>query len=376
MIFRHPLFWKEWKTVKWWSGLMTAMFLIMFLSVSHSLGQYQEMLLEEDGFLSYYVPEISQGGRVIEPMFLREFNNDFGALVFLLVPVIVMMSIMLFQSDRKEGVGMFVSSLPFTKKEQFKVKWFVGILAFTIPFLFATVLIVIMRQANISWIRLWYSALGYDGLLAYDTVGLVMGVLAQSYLFIVAFFSVLMLMQSLIGNNIAASLIGAITVAVPWFILEAGGATLSRVFSNDSWRLYNIKWSNLYYFIAPDRGLAIEHIQLGQNELLIHPIVSMEYYLIKIIILITISVIAVYCGLKFYEKNDTSRNGYLLIFPWMKHILVFGVALCSGLLGNNLVRQFIRIQSVPYEIITFSISALIGYLLMVTIIKISEKYDG
>ncbi|HHX61277.1 MAG TPA: hypothetical protein GX707_11295 [Epulopiscium sp.] len=376
MIFRHPLFWKEWKTVKWWCGLMTAMFLIMFLSVSHSLGQYQEMLLGEDGALTDYVHRIGQGGRVIEPMFLSNFNKSFESLVFLLVPIIVIMSIMLFQSDRKEGVGMFVSSLPFTKKEQFKVKWFVGILAFTIPFLLATVLTVIMRQANISWIRQWYSALGYDGLLTYDAVGLVMGILAQSYLFIVAFFSVLMLMQSLIGNNIAASLIGAIVVAVPWFILEAGGATLSRVFNNDSWRLYNIKWSNLYYFIAPDSGFILEHIQLGQNELLIHPVVSKEYYLIKIIILIAISVIAVYGGLKFYEKNDTSRNGYLLMFPWMKHILVPGVVLCSGLLGNNLIRQFIRIQSVPYEIITFVISALIGYLLMATIIKISEKHGG
>ena len=376
MFFKHPLFWKEWKTAKWWSGLITAMFLIMFLSISYSLSQTQEMLLGPEGALSHYSHRIDQGGRIIGPVFLENFNKDFGTLVLLLLPVIVIMSILLFQSDRKDSVGMFMSSLPFTKKEQFKLKWLVGILAFTIPFLLATLLMVIMRQINISWIHQWYSTIGYEGLLAYDTVWHVIGVLAQSYLFIIAFFSILMLMQSLIANNIAASIIGAIVVATPWFILKAGGITLSRIFNNYNWRLYNIKWSSLYSFMVPNRRITLKVIQLGQDELRINPVFSSEYYIIKIIVLIVISVIAVYGGIKFYEKNDMSRNGYLLMFSWMEGILVPGVALCSGLLGNNLIRQVIRIQSVPYEIITFTLSALVGYLIMRKIVRISEKHGG
>ena len=375
MVFKHPLFWKEWKTAKWWSGLMTAMFLIMFLSISHSLSQYQEMILGPGGNPSQYIQRSGQGGHILEPVFLSNFYNNFGTLMVILIPVIIIMSIMLFQSERKEGVGMFISSLPFTKKEQFKVKWLVGILAFTIPFLLAILLAVIMRQVNIGWIHQWYSTLGFDGIVAYDRLGLVISILGQSYLFMVAFFSVLMLMQSLIANNIAASIIGAIVVAVPWFVLEAGGSTLSRIFNNDAWRIYNIEWTNLYYFMTPNRDGFIM-TPLGKNELYINPVISKEYYVIKIIILIIISVLAVLGGLKCYEKNDTSRNGYLLMFPWTRQILVPGVALCSGLLGNNLIRQFIQIKSRPYEILTFIISALVGYLIMSKIIKVSEKYGG
>ena len=116
MFFKHPLFWKEWKTAKWWSAVMASMFLVMFLSMSHSLSQYHEMLLERSKILTSDPYLLSQDGSILEPVFLRIFSNGFSGLVFFLVPVIVIMSILLFQSDRKESVGMFISSLPFTKE--------------------------------------------------------------------------------------------------------------------------------------------------------------------------------------------------------------------------------------------------------------------
>lgn len=374
MIFKHPLFWKEWKTAKWWSGLISAMFLIAFLSIGQSLSRHQERILGPGSGLSGYIQEPGQGGVVLEPIFLGYFNNAFEVIVLLLIPVIVIMSIMLFQSERKEGVGMFINSLPFTKRDQFKVKWGVGVLTFTIPFLLATLLTIIMRQVNISWIQQWYSSLGFDGIFVYDSLGLAVRILAQSYLFIVAFFSMLMLMQSLIANNIAASIIGAIVVAVPWFILEVGLSTFSRIFNN-TWRLYDINWANLYYFMTPNRDNFIM-AEFGKKEIHINPIISKEYFISKIIILIIISLIATFAGFKFYEKNDTSRNGYLLMFPWTRRILIPGFALCSGLLGNNFIKLFISIESAPAEIITLVISALIGWLIMTKIINLSEKHGG
>ena len=373
MIFKHPLFWKEWKIAKWWSSLMIALFMITFLSLSHSLTRYQERILGPDRNPDSYIRTAGQGGPVLDPVFLSHFNSGFRTLILMLIPIIIVMSMMLFQNDRREGVGMFISSLPFTKKEQFKVKWFVGVLAFTIPFLIGTALTISMHQVNIGWIQKWYSSFGYEGLAAYDRVGLVIGILVQSYLFIVAFFSVLMLMQSLIGNTIAASIMGAIIVAVPWFILEAGGSTLSRILDTSRWRITNNRAANLYYFITPPRD-HFTMIEFGQSQLHINPVISTENYMMTLIVLIIMSLIASFAAIMFYEKNETSRNGYLLIFPWMRPILVLGVALCSGLLGNNLIRQFIRINSASYELMTFAISALLAYVLMSKVITRSEKY--
>jgi len=384
MFLKHPLFWKEWKAAKWWSAIIGSMFLVMFLAISNSLSKFQERTLGEGGVLWSYSFRGDQGGPVVEPIFLRVFDNSFAVLALLLIPVIIIMSMMFFQSERKESVGMFISSLPFTRKEQFRVKWFTGVLAFTIPFLLASLLVVLMRQVNIGWMTQWYSEVGYSNMIDYDSVWLVLSMLAQSYLFIVTFFSLLILMQSLIGQNIAASIIGSIVMAAPWFILEAGSASLSRIFNNDYLRLGNIEWASLYFFNQPNSDISIHATKINQSQtsklaydiINIDPIISMDHYIIKIVILIAITVIAINAGLWAYEKNDNSRNGYLLMFPWVGKILVAGVSLCSGLLGNNIMIAFFRIESLSFEILSLVISALIGYLLINKMIRLTEKHGA
>ncbi len=376
MLFKHPLFWKEWKTAKWWSALIGSMFVIMFLSVSNELSRSQEILLRHPEALGSTPYTLRQGGSVLEPIFLRIFDSSFSALAFFLVPVIIIMSMMLFQSDRKESVGMFISSLPFTKDEQFEIKWFAGVLAFTIPYVIATLFAVLMRQVNMGWITQYYSVVGYTKLLDYDNIWIILKILAQSYLFMLAFFSVLMLMQGLMANNIAASIIGAIVLAAPWFILEAGGMTLSRIFNNYKLRLYNIEWSNFYFFMAANRDRELDIIGSGQEAFYLNPMVSSGDYWMKITALLVITLTAVCSGIKAYEKNDMSRNGYLLMFPWVGKILVPGVTLCSGLLANNFMTQMVRNKSVPYEIATLVIGSLIGYLIITKIIRVSEKHGS
>ena len=225
---------------------MGSMFLMMFLAVSNSLSRTYAEYFGQGDVVSTYVYRLNHDGRVFEPIFLRIFDNSFSVLSVFLLPVIIIMSMMLFQSDRKENIGMFMSSLPFTKKEQFSVKWVVGILAITIPFILALGAAMLIRQSNIDWITRWYRENEMSGILAYETVSILFSIMAQTYLFIVAFFSVLMLMQSLIANNIAASIIGSITLAAPWFILDAGRGTISRIFDNYSLRMYHINGMNFY----------------------------------------------------------------------------------------------------------------------------------
>lgn len=373
MFFKHPLFWKEWKTAKWWSTLMVSMLLVMLLSVNNALSLIYERRLGVSRVLTN-IPYITSGN-VEAPIFLRQFYDSFTVLIILWLPVILLMSIILFQSERKENTGMFVSSLPFTKKEQFGIKWFVGVLAITIPFLLATLFTVLMYQANIDWITQWYTISGYDVLLAYDSIWIVLGIVTKMYLFILAFFSAMMLMQSLIANNIAAGIIGSISLAAPWFIIEAGSASLARILNSDKVRIYGREWSNFYLF-ALGSGSSRRFVSSLPGDMYIDPIVSNEHDGLKIIILIAIIVLAIYGGLKSYEKNDNSRNGYLLMFPWVGKILVPGVTLCSGILGNNLMRDILRISSVPFEILTLVISALIGYFIIVKVIERSEKYGG
>lgn len=370
MLFKHPLFWKEWKSAKWWSLLIIGIFLIMFLAISNSLQTAQELIIETgDNFdIAYY--------ELRHPIFSRSFYNVFEEFTIAILPIVIIITIIQFNGDRKENIGMFISSLPFTKKEQFIVKWFTGMLVITIPFLVLSILTLLIRLANWHWIYDWYKRYPVgDRLLAYDTMASIMLGVLQGYLFFIAFYTILMLMQTLIANNIAASIIGTIVMLVPWFIFEAGSSTVYNIL-NKNIRVYYSGWMNLYEL----KNISREYIQITTidkyREVIISGnVVSYDNYPIKIIGLIVIILLALYAGIKFYGKNENSRNGYLTMFLWVEKILVFGVVLCSGLLGNNLLRKIIRKSSTIYELITLAFSAFIGYVIIRKIINMSQRHS-
>ena len=280
---------------------------------------------------------------------------------------------MLFQSERRESVGAFVSSLPFTKREQFKVKWAVGMVTISIPFIITAILTLLMRRTNWGWIKGYY-AMSDSGhkIIAHDTLWVVILTLLQLYLFFMAFYSFLMLMQTLIGKNIVASIMGVIVLAVPWFVIETGVTTLSRML-NKPIRLYGHEdWSMFYTLMVPAR----DYIEIYPEKYggLSIGVFSGQYFWIKIIVLLLIIGLSLYAGIEFYGRNDNSRNGQLVMFDWAGQILVIGFTVCAALLGNTEFRiLLIKETNFIYEIITLTISALIGYMIIRKTLNLSRR---
>lgn len=365
MLTKHPLFWKEWKNAKWWSILMVGVFVIMFLSINHEL-QYIQML-ENDLLTGEVVYHKSIN------IFEENFSNAlFGAsLVFL--PITVVITALLFQSDRKESIGAFISSLPFTKKEQFKVKWLVGVMTITIPFAITSILTLLIRAANWRWIKAFYGTSAIDKqFIQHDTLIAVMLGLLQVYLFFITFYSFLMLVQTLIGNNIAASMIGVIVLAVPWFVINTGRSTISYML-NMPIRLYQSslsEWSLFYKLMAvPRRYIEIRN----KNQYPYHVgVFEYDYFWLKLAVLIIITGLSIYAGIQSYARNENSRNGQLTMFDWVEKLLLIGFTVCMALLGNTVLRSLLtKNTNAIYEITTLVISGFVGFLIIKKIISLS-----
>ncbi len=366
MLTKHPLFWKEWKSAKWWCLLMMGIFLIMFLGLNNDLQQIQELsdkLVIDENMV--YLQSIS--------IFDRNFSNELFGAALTFVPIVIVMTTLLFQNDRKEGIGAFVSSLPFNKNEQFKIKWFVGAITITIPFAIASIMSLLIRAANWGWIEEIY-AISHSGaqVMPHDTLAAIMLGLLQVYLLLIALYSFLMLIQTFIANNIAASVIGVITLAVPWFLIETSITTISRMLNKPMIKAY---WHNNWYsyrdvLINARRGIMVDTV-LGRSAV---SVFSYEYYWIRIIVLFAIVGLSLYGGIQLYGRNENSRNGQLIMFDWAGKLLIIGVTTCVALLGNNGFRiLFIENTKPIYEIITLTISAIIGFVLIRKIVSLSGR---
>lgn len=365
MLIKHPLFWKEWKNAKWWSALMIGIFVIMFLSINHELQYIQTLTSDLSTGDALYRKSIN--------VFEGNFSNALFGVSLVFVPIIIVITTMLFQSDRKESIGAFISSLPFAKKEQFKVKWLVGVVTITIPFVISSILTLLIRAANWGWIKEFYaiSATGNQFVLHDTLAALTLGLL-QVYLFFIAFYSFLMLVQTLIGNNVAASVIGVIVLAAPWFIINTGKITISYIL-NMPIRIYQSSfsdWSLFYKLMAvPRRYIEIRN----KNEYPYHiGVFSYDYFWLKVAVLIIITGLSIYAGIQSYARNENSRNGQLTMFDWVGKLLVIGFTVCMALLGNTVLRGLFLQKTNPiYELATLIISGFAGFLIIKKIVSLS-----
>ncbi|NLI89759.1 MAG: hypothetical protein GX366_05055 [Epulopiscium sp.] len=366
MITKHPLFWKEWKNSKWWSVLITGIFLVMFLAINSKLENIQRLINDVD---------INSNRLYLESItfFEGSFSNALLVATLFIIPIVVIISTLLFRNDRKGNIGEFMGALPFTKGEQFKIKWLVGFLTLTIPFLITSILTVLIRTANWKWISDFYQE---SRVVEHDSLLVIMLILFQAYLFIMAFFSFLLMIQSLYANNIGASIIGVISLFAPWFIVETGLVTLSRILNRDIRILGHERFTLFYSLMAPARDSIVVNNGRGYD---IHmSIFASQYYWLKIAVLFLIIILSLYLGSKSYSKNENSKNGQLIMFEWARILLVIGFVICASLLGNTGIRVlFIRETNGIFEIITLLISGIAGYKLINKILSIpgGVKYD-
>lgn len=262
------------------------------------------------------IKELASYGNLKEEAFRQWFGEillvgEPGNLIFISFVLIISLVINLFNHDRKENTGELLASMPFTKKQTIGTKWFAGMLTIATPFLLAFAILSLLYWANIDWIDS-----PYRNIPAWATMNLLLGLTIYNFLFFV---------QTLMGHNTFAGVIGGICTVIPWFILMAVPWTIRAFFITNHhilqamenlapktliWgvlnygRIYSSEFGNYYHY--PNFILRASLLLLG---------IAVLYWISE----------------RAFMANRVEKNGQLLMFDFLEPVLVWGFAICLGL---------------------------------------------
>lgn len=359
---KHPLVQKEWKTSRWVMLIFTLIYGTYAVLFNNSITYNKERYLFSDGSSSNFMYELYAISMTMLPLTLIG---------------IAILVILLFSHERNLKVGKFIGSLPFNKKSQFKIKYMMGMVTFTLPFLLFAITMIFIRIQNNDWLTRLYEYAPAGGMLVkQESLGALLIWLGVIWLIMMAVYSFLMLVQTLMGQNIIAGIIGAIIYMVPWFLIYAVPANIYLI--NGRWFLNNV-WDSVQFFFQGTPKTNIEPvIDLGKQTLFRewNHVRAYGYHNLglNLGILIVVIIISTILAYRFILDNDVEKNGDIVMYPWFGKILIAGISLCSALLLPLIVAIFTSVENSILTIALMITGGIIGYVISKRSIEITQKH--
>lgn len=360
-MIKHPLIKKEWKSVRWVMLLFVAVFAFYAVVLNNNI---------------YYEKTSHLMRNYRNTVFMGIVYGMGAALLSMVLIGVLILVILLFAHERNIYVGKFISSLPFTRKKQFTIKYSIGVIAYTLPFLLFGIVALSIRINNDSWISRVYKYLPYGDILArQDSIIAFLQWLGIVWLIITATYSFLMMIQTLMGQNIVAGIVGGIIVFVPWFLMFAIPANLELLKVYRMNHMSFIRWSFEFFILAkPQWHQEQIEVTQGLNGTWWYSINSYHYLSLCIIVLMAVIILSTMLGYRFFQQNDVEKNGNIVMYPWVGKILVFGVTACSLLLLPIIVVAFSQIESSALTAVTMAIGGVLGYIMSTKSIELTRRH--
>ena len=361
----HPLVKKEWKLLKWIMLLFGCIFAFFAMVLSNNMANEKTYHL-----LRQYV----------EGIFIKQLYGINIAMVPILMITLMIVVAVLFAHDRNIYIGKFINSLPYTRKESFKIKYVMGIITFTVPLIVFGVALYSIRSSHLDWInRVYQYSYQGEALKAQDGAGILLLSLVFIWLIMAGTYSFLMMVQTLIGQNIVASVVGGIVMLVPLFLGYAIPANLFLLSLTGRYFPESVaKWAQLFLLGLPDMRL-IGSVYLLDTDNFINNhsrnywVYNYQDFPLYIGILISGIVVSTSLAYYFMQHNDVEKNGEIAFYSWVEKLLVVGVTVCSILLLPILLVTFTRIESPVVTAITMIIGGVLGYIISTKSIELSTR---
>lgn len=372
-MINHPLVKKEWKVLKWMMLLFGSVFVLAAILLNqgmenmkkyHLIGQYQESV-----FMSQLY-EISSG---LVPILLIGLMVAVGAM---------------FIYDRNNHVGKFISSLPYTRKQYFRIKYLMGMVSFTLPLVVFGIGIYMIRISHLGWTNRLYQYSPYGDILrAQDGAGILLLWLLLLWLIMVCTYSFLMMIQTLMGKSIVASIVGGIILLTPLFFGLAIPMNLNLLFARnidytgsfDKWIELLGKWIQLFLLGRPEEKLMGRISVLDQYNFITYRarnfyIYDYQWFPIYMTILVLGIIGTALLGSYFIGHNDVEKNGEIVLYPWAGNLLVIGITVCSVLLLPIIMLVFTGIENIVLTLVTMAIGGIVGYLVSSKTIEMTRNH--
>jgi len=309
-IINKALFYKEWINIRWVT-LITIIILLYFkvYGVISQLNQ-NEMFSKQQGGI--WNDRWFNNGLYVN-------SNYFVVMVF----IVIILSIILFLGEKTSETQGFIASMPFTRKEIILNKWLVGVLSILISFVVTYILLSIVYAANINSINIVLNP--YSDIVKWFFIDMF------EYICI---FTFMVLMQSVMGNSIASGIVGAIILAVPWFISVIVFSMIMQVsFYSSSALAKLVGWLNIYSY----NSIYGEYFNIDtKSGNISYNIFNYNDYTLKLLILLIVTCLFLYLAYISYKKRNLEYNLNLIAFRKLQPVFICGVTVCSGLLGGAL----------------------------------------
>lgn len=324
------LLYKDWKTTKWVAMLMS--FSILFTKLFN--------LMNNLHFQKLYIKSYGKA----YPVAWFNYTLLNGEFYFVAMATLVaLLSLVLFLNEKGNSYG-FLFSMPFTKKDIVKNKWFLGTSIILGSFLINALLIALFYLANLKFIDIYLNP--FSDILKWFFIN------STVYILI---FTVFIFFQTIMGNVILSSIIAALAFWVPIFLLVIV-SDLTRIFLKLS---YDAKLPIPTDHIANYLCIFTYNTPSSPSNVLTqdNPLNNYVYEGFSLKLLISWILIILFLGLSLYcfSNRKLEYNNKIVCNSKLEIAFKWCVSICTGLM----IGAFVGFGYFGDNLIAFSISAIL-----------------
>lgn len=284
-------------------------------------------------------------------IFLGKLDMYYETFIMILMVPVSFVAVMQYRESNVSRCGEFLMQLPVKRGQIFLTRTIIGIMTYTIPWLFFSFGIIAMRVHAQTWYEMKLSVCkNGELLLGNDSVFHLCVYLLFIWLSLTLIYSIAVFFQNICKRPWIAGAIGIGTMMFPYFMDNM----LPKIMSipenmRDGW------WMVPFF----EKGIISEEMVWDQG---VHSLVSMASFdHFWQIILTQIVLIAVFFAAAFYVfwKADIARQNNFMYFAWMEHVFVWMFPFCVALF---IIVSGFRIQSAAGAVAAIVIATIIYYI--------------
>ncbi len=304
-------------------------------------------------------------GEVRNQMFIEIFLDIYPILLIFSVAIIMWLVYSQFHEDKVDGTGDFIATLPYTQKEKFINKVWVGTIAIFISALVGIILVYTVFNRYFYYTEsICVNSIFGEEIMARSGFVNTLVVMVNGYLGILIWYLFLVVFQYSIYNTIGGIIIGVLSVlSIPYILsgiiiyLEPVG-NLGRNITDPIMGFI----AQLVFCLVPVENMDIYYSN-GTYGLGVIGLPS-DYY-IKLLILISIVVILFTVGKYLAKKYGLTSRKSLMINKVVEYILKIGVTICSALVPVIFLEVFLESLDYGMFLITLLmiLTGTIGYII-------------
>ncbi|MCY6959816.1 ABC transporter permease [Clostridium brassicae] len=350
-LYNNALFYKDWRTSKWISIIMTInlfYFKTMEAFTLISLQKYR-MAIDEK-----FVPN-----KMWFNGYLIGHNKD-GYMISLIL--VALLTVLLFKGEKQNSTFELLYSMPFKRKEMILSKIKVGFLSIIIPFLVNFIIMTLFYIKNKAYI-----GSNYSDIPKFYFINLLMCLL---------FFIFLVFIQTIVGQYLIATITAPIILITPYvlvkYLLELVESTLRYSIYPKLWKLTNFYPNLNIYDIANYQNIPMDKVFKNGEWTYSNYKYGYESFGVKILVMIFLIMVFSLLSVIIYNRLKVEKINQLIIFKPAEKIFNLGVAIWCGIVvsvifGDVYTGNRLRIY------ITLFLGAAIGYYISKLMIKLFSR---